>query len=236
VTNEDAQVAEYLTRLLAGMDAVDRDQVLPIDQLTSTWGEMAQKTIRLRPAADYMQHGILNLRLWANQVGLFSIPTLELATWLFERHPNFVQDCHEIGAGGAVLAQWTGHGCSDARYNQGADLIAQALGSRHAIIPTWVPQADGTTIVRQLRPRVVLAQWVTPGNVAGGGNSYGPDYAQVLANCEELIFIGNEFTHGECLQNALPPADEEYRPDWLLSRGKYNDRNFIYIWKGSLHT
>lgn len=231
--NESEQLERYLRTLMAGMVQVDRDQVLPIEQLLNIWGRIEERTIRLRPAAEYLKHGILNLRFWANQVGLFSIPTLELATWLFERHPNLVEDCHEIGAGGAVLAQWLGYGCSDSRDNVGADLIAQALGSRHAIIPNWVPQADGTEIVRKIWPRVVLAQWVTPGGVPGG-NGYGPNFAKVLAHCEELIFIGNDFTHGTGLAQALPPPDEEYRPDWLLSRGKYDGQNFIRIWKGRL--
>jgi hypothetical protein len=231
--SESEQLEKYLKHLMAGMVQVDEDQVLPIEQLLNTWGRIEDRTIRLRPAAEYLKHGILNLRFWANQVGLFSIPTLELATWLFERHPNLVQDCHEIGAGGAVLAQWLGYGCSDSRDNVGADLIAKALGSRHAIIPDWVPQADGTAIVCQMWPRVVLAQWVTPGGVPGG-NGYGPNFAKVLTHCEELIFIGNDFTHGTGLAQALPPADEEYRPDWLLSRGKYAGQNFIRIWKGGL--
>jgi hypothetical protein len=181
-----------------------------------------------------MRFGAVALMFWGNKAGVFSVPTTELAAWLGDRHPGEF-DLHEIGAGNAALAKFRGHKCSDSRQNRGAQAIAQRFGVSSAKTPTWVSWRTGNMAAAQYRPRAILAQWVTPGSMTlasnDGCNSYGPDYAQILENCGELIFIGNDGVHG-MLENILPEPSEVYRPWWLLSRSVNPDGNFIKIWRG----
>lgn len=195
----------------------------------------AQNSVQVLPAATYKRWGMEALAAWGNQMGVFSVPTWELANWLTTRHaPHTI---HEVGCGNGRLAKHIGAFCSDGRLNQIPDLYAKRIGTRHAETPREVKTMTANQVSKVFAPPVILAQWVTPGNMNGyiddtGRNAYGPNYSEILANCQELIFIGNRHTHDKSLAIELPPPDEELCPDWLLSRSMHPDANFIRIWKG----
>jgi hypothetical protein len=218
------------------MEVFDPNEIHDIDKMRSALNS-SQNCIQVLPAVDYLQFGTTSLRYWANHCGVFSIPTQELANWLTTRHPN-PKTIHEIGCGNGALARHLGMYCSDGRLNQSASQIARILGSSHAVTPNWVATKEATQAIKQYKPKVVLAQWVTPGggnidDISDGRNSYGPDYSKILQHCGELIFVGNRSVHDKALAAVLPPADKEYTFDWLLSRGKHTDQNFIRVWKGN---
>jgi hypothetical protein len=209
---------------------LDPDLLLPIDQLKEEFG--TEKSIQVLPAATYLKYGIDNLRYWANMVGVFSIPTLELAQWLDECYD--LSKIHEVGCGNGALAKFLKIKCSDGRLNANAHKKSMAIaGIPHAYIPPNIATRTANQVAEHFKPPIMLAQWVTPGNgtydVVTGRNEYGPDYKKVLEHVDRLVFIGNQHTHGQALSIELPPPDETYKFDWLLSRAKFPDQNFIKL-------
>lgn len=215
------------------LEVINEDQVTPIGVMSATLNGF-QNSIQVLSAQTYLQYGELSLRYWANQFGIFSIPTLELAEWL-QRHCR-ERSIHEVGCGNAAMAKHLGIYCSDGRSNGVAQAIAKAVGSSSAVTPRWVQTKTANQAAQLYKPQIVLAQWVTPG---GGNpkdpedlrNGYGPDYSDILKHCKELIFIGNDSVHGDSLDRSLPQADETFRYPWLLSRARDQSQNFIKIWR-----
>lgn len=238
---EMAQAQSYADYHRHRIEVIDPSDVAPIGEMAAVLNG-PQGSIQVLPTATYLQWGVLSLRYWANQYGVFSVPTTELAEWLAERLGHYcvpLKSVHEIGCGNGALAKRLGFPCSDARNNQAAQAISQSLGGQHAKPPRWVSTREGTAAAIQYRPKVVLAQWVTagggtPGDISDGRNGYGPDYRQILKHCDQLIYIGNDAVHGDSLDKALPPCDILYQDmSWLLSRSANQKQNFIKIWRGT---
>lgn len=238
IANQQLQYqGNCMSALSRQVTVVDRNDVATLEDMAILTGP--QDSIQVLPAATYLTWGVPSLRYWASQYGVFSIPTVELAEWISDRYLNQGRSIHEIGCGNGALAAFLKIHHSDYKQNQMAQEIAQSLGGKHAVIPKRVATKEGNAAIEQYKPDIALAQWVTPG---GGSiktledtrNGYGPIYADILENCKELVFIGNDSVHNLGLEAALPIADEEYRFDWLLSRSQHQEENFIRIWKGSL--
>lgn len=195
-----------------------------------------QGSIQCHSADVYTQWGPEMLKIWANKTGVFSIPTLELAEWIRSNH--CLKSAHEIGCGNGALAAYLNIHKSDSRDSESREIlqaVAIATNSKAPKIPTSITKKEGTQAVLQHKPKLVLSQWVTPGGMLlvddnSGRNGYGPDYLKILDSCETLIFVGNDNVHKSSLAVSLRPADETHRFDWLLSRAKHPEQNFIKVW------
>ena len=79
---------------------------------------------------------------------------------------------------------------------------------------------------------MVIACWVThrfdPGAPERGGSSTGVDEADIIAACDEYIFIGNQRVHAH--KPIWTLAHERFTPDWLYSRAMNCTPDFIATW------
>lgn len=88
--------------------------------------------------------------------------------------------------------------------------------------------------VEKYRPSVVIACWVThrfnPSRPHAGGSAYGVDEEELIAACDEYIFIGNEHVHRHKSTWAI---EHEMLTPWVYSRAVNGTRDFIAMWRRS---
>lgn len=164
--------------------------------------------------------------------GLYGFPTLELAARL--RQLIGSRRAIEIGAGHGQLAKTLGIIATDNRMQERDDVksIYEALGQPVVRYGSNVLKADARQAVRQFRPQVVVAQWVThkfdSTRPEAGGNMFGVDEEKIIKSVDAYIFIGNEHVHAPKPIWRLPHRIEF--PNYIFSRAMNGSRDFIAIW------
>nr|WP_312379231.1 hypothetical protein [Delftia acidovorans] len=165
--------------------------------------------------------------------GLYSFPTEELCDFLGARIRG--KTAMEIGAGHGALAKALSIPATDNRQQEEAAIREHYQQLRQATVPygEHVVKLDAAAAVQRYRPNIVIACWVThrfdPGRPGAGGNMFGVDEAQLIAACDEYIFIGNERVHAHKPIWAIP--HEKIMPSWLYSRAVNGSPDFIAIWR-----
>jgi len=94
-----------------------------------------------------------------------------------------------------------------------------------------VEKLDALDAVKKYEPDVVIGSWITtyaPHEMPYGSNPHGIKEPEILDLVDTFIIIGNLDTHGD--KPILKRAHEEYYFDWLVSRGKHQENNRIWIW------
>lgn len=171
--------------------------------------------------------------LFGVRQGLYSFPTTELLDFVRERLQG--RSALEIGAGHGTMAKALGIRATDNHQQDDPKIKAyyRALGQPTVPYGAHVENLDAISAVKKHKPQVVLACWVThrynPERHELGGNESGVDEAEIIANCDEYIFIGNERVHKDKPIWALP--HEKVTPPWLYSRAGNGSPDFIAIWR-----
>jgi hypothetical protein len=192
---------------------------------------------RVLPASFYATTTLNERLMLCVKQALYGLPTEELVAWLARYIAG--RSAIEIGAGtGALSRALRAMGVNI----RGVDNFLQdrpEVRQFYASIqqPTIrygqdVEQFDALDVVKALQPKVVIASWFThkydPNNQAAGGNEHGVDEAEIVANCDAYVFIGNTGVHAQKPIWKLPHAKIE--PEWLFSRGR-TGRDFIAVWR-----
>lgn len=196
--------------------------------------------MRVLPASYWATTTVDERGLFGHRHGIYAFPTLELADWLTEIIGR--RKAIEIGAGNGVLADHLGIVGTDSYQQDQANYATfyKASGQPTVKYGPNVIRSHASRAVRRYRPQVVIGCWVTHvfepmrHAVSGsGGNEVGVDEADILANCQLYIHIGNHRIHGG--KAIWARKHEIYYPDWLYSRSTGVDdgaRDFIAVWRG----
>ena len=192
---------------------------------------------RIMPASFYEGTSQVERSILGRDHGLYSLPTEELVEWLKSAIGG--RSAIEIGAGHGALANAVGIRATDNRMQELPEMIDHLKMGGNAPVPygAHVEKLDAEAAVRKYQPQVVVACWVThkyrPDRHASGGNVIGVTEEEIIANCEDYIFIGNHGPHEKKFIWDLP--HEIFYPDWLYSRAASGKRDFIAVWRGAKH-
>lgn len=187
--------------------------------------------LKLLPASYYKSKGWGDFRTFCHAHGRYGIPTYELVEYLQE-----VIDARtalEIGAGAGDLGYHLQITMTDNKQQERPDIAAKYKLMRQPVIkyPKDVEKIDALDAVIKYKPQVVVASWITPYSpveVSWGSNPHGIKEPEILDLVETLIIIGNLDTHWD--KPIMKYKHEELFFDWLVSRGKNQSNNRIFIW------
>lgn len=213
-TRQRFELFPDLTRDISGeaLDADGRPRVLPV----SFWA-----------ATTAAERGLLGHRY-----GIYTFPTVELVAYL----KTVIGDRSviEIGAGHGVLAEALGIPATDSRQQEKEPWRSRILADGQPPVRYGdnVIEVDAVRAVRRYKPDVVIACWVTHKYLrsrhAAGGNAAGVVEEEVIAGCEQYVFMGNEDVHAGKSIWTLPHSI--IYPDFVVSRAINGSREFIATW------
>lgn len=184
------------------------------------------------PAGYYACTSPEERAMFGHKNACYGFVTLELIQWLQKRIGT--RTAIEIGAGNGVLAAALGIPATDSKMQTDPQVAAAYAGMGQPTIEYGrnVRRLNAKEAVKEFKPQVVIANWVThlyrPIRHEAGGNMYGVNEEQIISKCEEYIFIGNEEVHAG--KSIWDKPHEIIYPDWLYSRSVNGSRNFIAIW------
>lgn len=166
--------------------------------------------------------------------GIYQIFTTELIEWLRNEIGDNV--AIEIGAGNGCLGRALSIPMYDNFMQTWAEIKGyyQMLGQKTVAYGNDVINADANDIIKNKRPEIVVAAWVTqkwqPHYKEGvhEGNMFGVDETKFKTRIRKYIHIGNENTHGAKEILGLYPHKAFHFP-WLISRSMARDKNVIYV-------
>lgn len=187
---------------------------------------------RIMPASYYRAASLDERVAFCVRNGLYCLPTAELVDWL--RNKIAGRTAVEIGAGNGVLADALGIPATDSRLQEDSKIAAVYAAAKQPLVVYGekVERLNAAEAVERYRPRVVIASWVTHRYRAdrpeAGGSMFGVDEEDIIASCEEYIFIGNSRVHAGKSVWALSHERLEY--DWLFSRAFNGSPDFIATW------
>lgn len=189
---------------------------------------------RVLPAA-YWDTTTLQERAWVGmRHGIYSFPTVELVEHL--RDVIGGRSAIEIGAGNGVLAEALGIPATDSRHQDDPATAAyySLLGAATVPYGPNIIEAHASRAVRRFKPQVVIDCWVThkydPARHWAGGNEIGVDEEDILRNCEQYVFVGNDRVHME--KKIWDRRKSFERLPFVYSRGVH-DLDFVAVWRGS---
>lgn len=165
--------------------------------------------------------------------GIYSFPTEELVTFLKVRIRG--RSAIEIGAGHGRLAKALGIPATDNRQQEDPRMKAYYAARGQATVPygDHVDALDAAQAVKMHRPQVVIACWVThkfdPRRPQAEGSESGVKEEDIIASCEEYIFVGNEQVHARKPIWSMP--HEKWTPPWLYSRALNGSPDFVASWR-----
>jgi hypothetical protein len=178
----------------------------------------------------YEDQDPLHIAAWANKRGFYSLPTIELGEFIREWIGG--RSAHEIGAGHSAMARYLGIYHSDPRYQDKkgwANSAAQAANLPTAYVPAYVANKNADQVLCSYKPKVILAQWVTPKGTTSHTNFYGPDYPALMEQVETLIFVGNQSVH-PYIREALGTPAIEMKGTHIVSRAMKPEENVVWVW------
>lgn len=193
--------------------------------------------VKVMPASYYEGTNKKERALFGHRYGVYGFVTTELVEWL--RLAIGGRSVIEIGAGNGALAGALGIPATDSRIQEDPVVMEfyAAMNQPRVHYGDAVEKLDAALAVRKYRPQVVLASWVThryrKDRDEHGGNMFGVNEEDIIANCETYIFIGNMSTHiGKSIWD-MP--HEFFAPTWLYSRSMNDVGNFIAVWNRETH-
>lgn len=189
--------------------------------------------LRVLPSAYWASITQDERALFGNRYGLYSFPTVELVEYL--RGVIAGRSAIEIGAGHGVLAEALGVTATDSRQQEDDYWRTVLTRMRQPPVPYGpnVIKCHASRAVRQFKPEVVVACWVThkydPQRHEAGGNVEGIDELDVLRHCDTYVFIGNEKVHQHSRLWSRPHTIEY--PPYVYSRSRNGTRDFVAVWQ-----
>lgn len=193
-----------------------------------------QGRMRILPASYWATTTADQRTKFGHLNGIYSIPTLELVEHL--RGLIDGRKAIEIGAGNGVLAEALGIPATDNRMQEKQPYRQHYALEDQPIVPYGpnVLEFDARQAVRRLRPQVVIACWVTHKYERtrhhAGGHVIGVVEEEIISNCEQYVFVGNEKVHAPKKIWTLPHTIEY--PAFVYSRASNGSREFIATWAG----
>jgi hypothetical protein len=192
-----------------------------------------QGIIKLQSADFYKTLDYTELRVWCLCRAIYQLPTIELIDWLKD---NFnLRLAIEIGAGNNYLYHHLGIKGIDNYSEQipAVKLVHQLLNQPSTDPPPEVENLDAIAAIKKYQPETVITAWMTlktedPEGI-DAGHKYAPDEEEILDTGVTYIHIANEEIHGD--RQIMNKPHETFYFDWLVSRGKYPEKNCICVWK-----
>ncbi|PNG50141.1 MULTISPECIES: hypothetical protein [unclassified Variovorax] len=188
--------------------------------------------LKVMPAAFYEGTTVEERAIFGVRHAAYGLPTLELVAWLKALIGD--RPALEIGAGTGVLSDALGIIGTDNLMQQWPHIRAHYAALRQPVIAYGanVRQYDAVDAVCALKPKVVVASWVThkydPARHEAGGNEHGVVEEEIIRNCETYVVIGNTHVHRAKSVWSLPHT--LLHPSWLYSRAHNGSREFIAVW------
>jgi hypothetical protein len=187
--------------------------------------------LKLLPAEFYHNLNWNDFRVFCHKYARYGIITIELAEFL-----NKIIDCRpviEIGAGAGDFGYHLKIHMTDSKQQEDPEIKAAYATMRQPVIkyPKEIEKIDVLDAVYKHKPKVVLGSWITtyaPYETSYGSNPYGIRESNIISHVETFILIGNVDTHGD--KPIMKLSHEEFYFDWLVSRGKNQENNRIWIW------
>ncbi len=194
--------------------------------------------LKLLPAAAYDAIPRDSLRLWRHLHARYGLPTVELVAWLLERIAG--RKTVEIGSGAGDLAFYLGIPATDNRMQEWPEIhfYYRMIGQPVIRYPAFVQTLDALDAVKEYRPEVVVASWVTEWIDPNlpvpdtGGNAWGIKENEILATGCDYILIGNVAVHGR--KKILAQPHREFRLPFLRSRAIHPHLDRVWVWNGEL--
>lgn len=211
------------------------DAIIRIDDIKDISSQvlMPNGHVKLMSAKEWQQFAWNDFRAFCHIHARYGIPTKELISFLQEQIQE-PEHAIEIGAGSGDLGHHLGIAMTDSRQQENPIIRAQYDAMQQPVIKyaKEVERLDALIAVHAKKPKVVIASWVTtyaPHEMPYGSNPYGIKEPEILKLVDKFILIGNLDTHGDKPIMTLEP--EEYYFDWIVSRGKNQKNNRIWIWQ-----
>ncbi len=178
-----------------------------------------------------------HLMIWMQKNGRYNLPTAELVDWLKLLIEDECGSALEVAAGMGDLGYHLGIPMTDSYVQTSPEMQAYyaAFGAKPIHPPADVEKADAETAVKQHRPQIVIASWLTqkyqPGDESIqpkiGSSIYGADEFEILRNTSTYIHIGNRAVHGDKRLLKIPHITLRGE---LVSKGFDQSLNEITIW------
>ena len=202
---------------------------LPLPDLLDADGRL-----RLLPTAEYDRIPPDSLQLWCHLNARYGLPTIELVAWLQKRIAG--RNAIEIGSGSGDLAFHLGIPATDNKLQKRRSIQAyyQTIGQPTIRYPKFVRNLDALDAVKEYRPDVVVASWVTEWidpslpPPPSGGNIWGIKEDEILVTGCEYIFIGNQTVHGS--KKIMAQPHQELALPFLRSRANHPELDRVWIW------
>lgn len=188
---------------------------------------------KIMPASFYRETTLSERLLLCQRNAIYCLPTVELIDWL----RTFINGRRaiEIGAGNGAISAALRLRATDNRMQEHPDVIEKYASMGQPVISygRQVEAIEANAAVRKYKPEVVVAAWVThrfrPDRAAAGGNAFGVDEEDIIANCDAYVFVGNHGVHEGKSIWSLPHTIIE--PDFLFSRSSSGKPDFIAVWE-----
>lgn len=188
--------------------------------------------LKVMPAEFYAATTVEERAVFGARNAAYLLPTMELVSWL--KSAIGQRTAIEIGSGNGVLATALGIPGTDSCLQAQPEIaqLYRSAGQKTVDYGQNVLPYAAENAVKNLRPKVVVAAWVTHKyselRHEAGGNMFGVIEEDVIASCETYIFIGNSHVHKVKSIWALP--HHKIEPPWLYSRAHNGSPEFIAVW------
>jgi hypothetical protein len=193
---------------------------------------------QILPASFWRRTSANERVLFGHRTGIYSFPTVELVDRLKQIIGG--RTAIEIGAGNGVLAEALGIPATDSFQQTDPKYREVYEAIDHTAVP-YSPKVEKLTAydaVRKYEPQVVLGCWVThkwnKNEPWRGGNEVGIDELDILAHCEEYVFVGNMSpATGHSKKPIWRTLHKSEKHDYIYSRSKDHKRDFLGRWYGA---
>lgn len=187
--------------------------------------------LKLLSSEEFKSYRWDDFRTFCHKYARYGIHTMEQQ--LFLHYIIKGRKTIEIGSGAGDLGFHMQIPMTDSKQQDSPAIKAAYAAMRQPTIkyPEDVEKLEALKAVNKYKPQVVIGSWVTtyaPHEMPYGSNPFGIKENLILDKVETFILIGNIDTHGDKPIMSLP-HEEIYEP-WMVSRGKNQLNNRIWIW------
>jgi len=187
--------------------------------------------LKLLPSKTLQAYKWDDFRTFCHIHARYGIPTVE--QHLFLQKVIGDRSVIEIGAGAGDLGFHLKIQMTDSKQQDRPDIKAAYEAMRQPTInyPRDVEKIDALKAVEKYKPQVVIGSWITtyaPHEMPYSSNPFGIKEKLILDQVETFILIGNVDVHGD--KPIMKIAHEEIYEQWIVSRGKNQENNRIFIW------
>jgi len=208
-------------------------RIIPRESVQDISSQVLQEDgkLRLFPSKKWRDFEWNDFRAFCHDKARYGIPTYELHLMIHAIING--RDCIEIGAGAGDFGHHLRIHMTDSR-QQEMPYVKAAYEAMHQPViqyPDDVEKLDAIDAIQKYEPKVVFASWITPYSPIETyykSNPFGVRVNKVVELVDTFILYGNLDTHGDMPIMKLP-HDEIY-DDWMVSRGKNQENNRLWIW------